>query len=85
MFRVSEPLSTPHVDAVVTLETDVADRPLLLDCSLRNFSEGPQADGSFGLTSTNTRFFRGGLELPMTTIFWCWKRVIRGWSAHRCS
>jgi hypothetical protein len=77
-FRVTKPVRDPQVDAVITLETNFGGRQLLLDCSLRNFSAGPQADGSFALTSANARFFKGGISLNMTTIFF-----LLEWSEHR--
>jgi hypothetical protein len=69
LFRVERAISNPRVDALATLTTDLPGRPLLLDCSLRNFSEGPMADGTFNLTSANTRFFLADATLAMTTIF----------------
>jgi hypothetical protein len=69
LFRVETAVSNPRVDAVVTLTTALPNRLLLLDCSLRNFSEGPMADGTFTLSSANARFFLGDAALPMTTIF----------------
>lgn len=77
-FQVTEPLSNPHVDTVITLATDLSGRPLLLDCSLRNFSEGPLADGTFALSSANARFFEADVSLNMTTIFF-----LLEWSEHR--
>lgn len=67
-FRVAEPIARearPAVGDVVTLRSG----DLLLDCSLRFFSEGPEADGSFLLHSGNTRFFRGQIDLDMVTVF----------------
>ena len=68
-FRISEPALEPLTDAVVTVTSSIGARTLLLDCSLRNFSEGPQPDGTFAINSANARFFRQGLELTMTTVF----------------
>jgi hypothetical protein len=68
-FRISKPIVEPFTDAVVTLTSPIGARTLLLDCSLRNFSEGPQPDGTFALNSANARFFRQDLELTMTTVF----------------
>jgi hypothetical protein len=68
-FRVEPPVTTTGEDAVVTLVSKVGNRRLLLDCSLRNFSEGPGPDGRFMLNSANQRFFTGGIPLSMTTIF----------------
>jgi hypothetical protein len=69
LFRVAQPLTDPHTDQVVTLVCDVGGRPLLLDASLRYFSEGPQPDGSFNINSSNHRFFSGDLPLTMKTVF----------------
>ncbi|MET9730452.1 hypothetical protein ABZZ79_07265 [Streptomyces sp. NPDC006458] len=68
-FRVTEPVTERTVDGVITIASEVAGRPLLLDCSLRNFSEGPLPDGSFNVSSANRRFFDQDLELSMTTVF----------------
>lgn len=68
-FRVAQHDFDLRTDAVVTLTTSVGNRQLLLDCSLRNFSEGPMPDGRFALNSANERFFRRDLELTMTTVF----------------
>jgi hypothetical protein len=69
LFRVETSVSNPRVDAIVTLTTPLQDRLLLLDCSLRNFSEGPLADGTFVLSSANARFFLADTTLAMTTMF----------------
>lgn len=58
-----------RTDAVVTLSSSIGDCQLLLDCSLRNFSEGPLPDGRFAVNSANERFFRRDLALTMTTVF----------------
>jgi hypothetical protein len=42
---------------------------LLLDCSLRNFSEGPLPDGSFQINSSNASFFEDRTPLVMSTVF----------------
>jgi hypothetical protein len=68
-FRVVEAVENPRSDAVVTLSADLGPKPLLLDCSLRNFSEGSLPDGSFVLNSANARFFKSDVALTMTTIF----------------
>jgi hypothetical protein len=67
-FMLDEPVDDPRVDAVVTLRSSVGNRSLLLDCSLRNFSEGPMPDGRFRIDSANERFFKGEFALPMTTV-----------------
>ncbi|ONI75244.1 hypothetical protein ALI144C_41675 [Actinosynnema sp. ALI-1.44] len=69
VFRFGQGIADLSTSAVVTLKSSIGQRPLLLDCSLRNFSEGPQADGSFQLTSANNRFFSEGMPLTMTTVF----------------
>jgi hypothetical protein len=68
-FRVVEAVEDPRSDAVVTLSADLGSKSLLLDCSLRNFSEGSLPDGSFALNSANARFFKANVTLTMTTIF----------------
>lgn len=69
IFRVDKPPEDLRTDCVVTLKTEIGERQLLLDCSLRNFSEGPLPDGSFMVSSANERFFRGDIALSMTTVF----------------
>ena len=68
-FRVEQQDFELRIDTVVELISYVGERSLLLDCSLRNFSEGPLPDGSFALNSANHRFFRSGMVLTMTTVF----------------
>jgi hypothetical protein len=68
-FRLDGPVANPRVDTVVTLGSAQGARELLLDCSLRNFSEGPMPDGTFTLNSANARFFQGDVTLSMTTVF----------------
>ena len=68
-FRVTRAVESPKSDSVITLEASLGSRSLLLDCSLRNFSEGSLPDGSFSLNSANARFFSDSLALSMTTIF----------------
>lgn len=68
-FRVASPVPS-HTGSVVTVTADLDDgRRLELDCSLRNFSEGPLPDGSFDINSANMRFFQEGMALRMTTVF----------------
>lgn len=67
-LQVDTPVGDPRVDTVISLRSSVAGRPLLLDCSLRNFSEGPMPDGTFMLNSSNARFFEGNFPLPMKTV-----------------
>jgi len=59
----------PDCDGVVTLESNFGKRTLLLDVSLRYFSEGPLPDGRFLLHSGNHRFFEGDISLTMTCVF----------------
>jgi hypothetical protein len=68
-FRVAEPVASPTADAVITLVAGLGSRKLLLDCSLRNFSEGALPDGSFSLNSANARFFSGDLAMTMKSLF----------------
>lgn len=68
-FQMDGPVANPRVDSVVTLGSAQGTRELLLDCSLRNFSEGPMPDGTFMLNSANARFFQGDVTLSMTTVF----------------
>lgn len=42
---------------------------LVLDCSLRFFSESNTPDGKFILHSANTSFFKGGIPLFFETVF----------------
>jgi len=68
-FRVVSRV-TPQTDSFVTVAADLGrGRRLLLDCSLRNFSEGPLPDGSFDINSANMRFFEEEIGLRMTTVF----------------
>lgn len=68
-FLPDRPVADPGVDDVITLGSSQGSRQLLLDCSLRNFSEGPLPDGTFMLNSANARFFKASLPLSMTTVF----------------
>lgn len=70
-FSVGQPLekSTSDADTVVTIQTKVDGTTLLLDCSLRFFSEGNEPGGRFVLHSSNSRFFAGKISLQMDTVF----------------
>lgn len=68
-FRVTTPVSNPTVADVVTLRSGFGEHSLLLDCSLRYFSEGPEADDSFLLHSGNRRFFTSGMSLVLSGAF----------------
>ena len=67
-LAVERPLADQS-DTVVTLIGNLAGRPLLLDCSLRNFSEAVGPDGKPQVNSANHRFFTESMRLPMTTVF----------------
>ena len=68
-FGIDEALTEAKVDKVITLHSTVLSRTLLLDCSLRFFSEGSQPDGIFPIHSANTRFFKGDIDLQLETVF----------------
>jgi hypothetical protein len=64
----ADPLSrSPNVSEVVTLRSDVSGRPLLLDCSLRYFSES-STEGPFLLHSGNSGFFLSGRALHLSGV-----------------
>ena len=69
-FSIQAPLehATPS-DKVISLEAEIAGRKLVLDCSLRFFSDGNDASGTFGVNSANARFFSHRLALQMQTVF----------------
>jgi hypothetical protein len=69
-FQVESPIEDGKLnnDRVVTLISRVGVRVLLLDASLRYFSEGPLPDGTFSVTSSNYRFFTGDTRLTMTCV-----------------
>ncbi|MFC6085135.1 DUF7019 family protein [Sphaerisporangium aureirubrum] len=69
MFKVAKPLTGHSAGQVVTITSKAGARRLMLDCSLRNFSEGPLPDGSFSVNSANARFFSKDMALPLTTVF----------------
>lgn len=70
-FTVDSPVSHSTADSntVVTIRSDVSSRTLLLDCSLRFFSEGNEPNGSFHLHSGNLRFFSGKMPLQLASVF----------------
>jgi hypothetical protein len=80
LFRVENPIGEGdlNVDKVVTLASDLKQKRLLLDASLRYFSEGPRPDGTFSVNSGNYRFFRGDVSLTMTCVL-----VLLGMSSDR--
>lgn len=69
LFRVTSPVTEPTCTDVVTLRSSLSERPLLLDCSLRYFSEGPEPDDTFLLHSGNRRFFTGDMPLALSGTF----------------
>jgi hypothetical protein len=69
LFQVDQPVMDPRSDSVITIVSSAAGREVHLDCSLRNFSEGPKPDGNFEINSANSRFFLGGATLAMKTVF----------------
>jgi hypothetical protein len=68
-FRVEKPIESATSDKIISIYTDVLSRKLLLDCSLRFFSEGNAPDGTFAINSSNSRFFDGTIPLQFETIF----------------
>ena len=56
-------------DSIVTLIADLPPYRLLLDCSLRFFSEGNEPNGNFSIHSANIRFFKSQIDLQMETVF----------------
>jgi hypothetical protein len=70
VFSCATPVeeSTAREDLVVTLRSPVGGRTLLLDCSLRFFSESADRDGAFLIHSGNSRFFAGRLTLRMSGV-----------------
>jgi hypothetical protein len=56
-------------NVVVTLSTMIDAVTVLLDCSVRFFSEGNEPDGTFIVTSSNARFFDGKIPLQMESVF----------------
>lgn len=54
---------------VITLRSGFQGCTVLLDCSLRFFSEGNDPDGTFSVHSGNARFFMGQVDLTFETIF----------------
>ena len=75
LFRIDEPIARDNPDRenankIVTVRTKVASKSLLLDCSLRFFSEANEVGKEFSLiNSSNSRFFAGEVELPFETVF----------------
>jgi hypothetical protein len=68
-FRVTAPLDDdPTPDRVVTLQSSLDTAALLLDCSLRFFSETDES-GRIVIHSGNYRFFQSGMPLTFETVF----------------
>jgi len=64
-FKVEAPVpDNARSTQVITLVASVGGRRLALDCSLGNFSEGNQPEGTFSVNSTNARFF-GETAMPL--------------------
>jgi hypothetical protein len=77
-FTVRTPVdSYSPADQVISLSAAIGARQLLLDCSLRFFSEGNQPDGTFQVDSLNFRFFKDALPLTLESVF-----VLLGQSAN---
>ena len=69
-FKIVKPLvGEVKSDAVITIQTKVSSVKLLLDCSLRFFSEGNEPDGRFLLHSGNSSFFQQTIPLQLETVF----------------
>jgi hypothetical protein len=69
-FRVATPISTDcPSERVVSLSSEIVSRKLVLDCSLRFFSDANQPDGIFKVNSLNARFFSEGMPLTLESVF----------------
>jgi len=69
-FSLKEPINSDvKSNKIITICTKVLSHQLLLDCSLRFFSEGNEPDGTFQIKSATSRFFTEQLELQFATIF----------------
>jgi hypothetical protein len=69
-FRVATPIGTDcPSERVVSLSSEIGPRKLVLDCSLRFFSDGNQPDGTFQVNSLNNRFFSEGMPLTLESVF----------------
>jgi hypothetical protein len=56
-------------DTIVTLESETQGHRVVLDCSVRFFSESTDEDGQLNPHSGNVRFFSGELPLTLRTVF----------------
>jgi hypothetical protein len=73
-FKVTDPLSfsgSPEIDSskIISIYTTFLSYTLVLDCSLRFFSEGNDPKGKFHIHSGNNRFFNGEIHLILETVF----------------
>jgi hypothetical protein len=68
-FTVATQLTDASVDSVITIRSDVQGFELLLDCSVRNFSEGTDPNGHLIVHSGNSRFFTGDISPTFSTVF----------------
>lgn len=67
-FRVPGGLNEAAMPEIVTLRSTFGLRTLLVDCSLRYFSENPDPDGPLRLHSGNYAFFTRGLKVTMSGV-----------------
>lgn len=68
-FAVKDAVSDDDPEPVATIQSNIGETRLSLDCSLRYFSEGNEPDGRFILHSGNSRFFAGKISLQMDCVF----------------
>jgi hypothetical protein len=69
-FQIEKPIDmVSKSDEIITIRTEVLSYQLLLDCSLRFFSEGNEPDGTFHIKSATSRFFTSQIDLQFATIF----------------
>ena len=69
-FTVDTPIShTSPSTTVISLVSQLDKGTLVLDCSLRFFSDGNQPDETFQVHSTNYRFFEHKLPLTFESVF----------------
>ncbi|GAA1554110.1 hypothetical protein GCM10009789_04440 [Kribbella sancticallisti] len=67
-FRVVGAVTETAMPEVVTLRSSLGRRKLLVDCSLRYFSENPDPTGPIRLHSGNYAFFTRGLKVRMSGV-----------------
>jgi SEFIR domain len=69
-FTLDTPISdTSPSTTIVSLRSQVDRVALVLDCSLRFFSDGNQSDQTFHVQSGNYRFFKHKLPLTLESVF----------------